>query len=330
MTERKPPPPPDVARDLARGRRLAIVSILYLCSTVTLLFIVTSGSQALKTEFVGDALSIIPPVLFLVGNRISSRSADERYPFGYERAVSAGYLGAAVILLVTGLFLFLDSAMKLIRLEHPSIGGMPIFGRVVWIGWLGVGVLLYSSIPAYFLGRAKKKLGDRLHDKTLIADAQVNEADWQSAGAAMLGVLGIAFGLWWADALAALFISFEIMRDGATELRSALGDVMDRRPQRLTGKEPDPLPRKLCDFLTGEDWVEDAIVRVRELGREFTAQAFVIPADGADIVPRIEEASRRAREIDNRLREVVIAPLPRFGPELEAIRPDPTPPSQAA
>src|SRR3954447_310480 len=114
MTARKAPPPERVAADIAKGRRLAFFSLAYLCSTVSILFVVTSGSQALKTEFVGDALSIIPPILFLVGNRISSRASNSLYPYGYERAVTAGYLGAAVILLATGLFLFLDSAMKLI------------------------------------------------------------------------------------------------------------------------------------------------------------------------------------------------------------------------
>ena len=84
------------------------------------------------------------------------------------------------------------SAMKLAMGHHPVIGGMPIFGQVVWIGWLAFGALLYSSVPAFFLGRAKKKLGQRLHDKVLMADAQINAADWQSAGAAMLGMIGLA------------------------------------------------------------------------------------------------------------------------------------------
>jgi cation diffusion facilitator family transporter len=321
MTARKPPPPPEVERDIAKGKRLAIVSIVYLCSTVVLLFIVTSGSQALKTEFVGDALSIVPPILFLVGNRISSRAPNPNYPWGFERAVTAGYLASAVVLLLVGLFLFADSAMKLARLQHPSIGGMPLFGHVVWIGWLGLAVLVYSSVPAFFLGRAKKTLGKRLHDKILLADAQINEADWQSAGAAMLGLVGIAFGLWWADSLAALFIACEIIRDGVSELRSALGDVMDRRPQELDGREPDPLPGRLCDHLIGQDWIEDAVVRVREVGREFAAEAFVLPADGADVMARIAETSRGARDLDPRLREITVAPLPAFPDDVEAIRP---------
>jgi cation diffusion facilitator family transporter len=322
VTARNLPGGDGAEADLRRARRLAWLSLAYLCSTVTLLILVAAGSQALKTEFVGDALSMIPPALFLIGNRIGRRAPDPRHPFGYERAVSAGHLGSAFALLAVGLYLLADSAMKLATGHHPVIGGMPLFGRTVWIGWLGLTALLYSALPAFFLGRAKRKLGERLHDKVLMADAQINAADWQSAGAAMLGLVGLAYGFWWADAAAAAFISIEIIRDGVLELRSALGDIMDRRPQTIDGKEPDPLPGRLQEHLRGQDWVEDAVVRVREVGRTFSAQAFVIPAAGTDLLAATAAASDSARGLDERLREVSIMPVPRLTPELEAIRPD--------
>lgn len=100
----------DIEADLKKARRLEWISIVYLCSTVSVLLIVMAGSQALKTEFVGDALSLIAPTLFLIGSRISARPPTERYPFGFERAVSAGYLGAALALLSTGAYLFVDAA----------------------------------------------------------------------------------------------------------------------------------------------------------------------------------------------------------------------------
>jgi cation diffusion facilitator family transporter len=312
----------EVEDDIRKARRLAWLSIAYLCSSTGLLILVSSGSQALKTEWVADALSLIPPILFLVGNRVSRRPADPVYPFGYERAVSAGYLGSAVVLLGVGAFLFFDSAMKLVLLEHPSIGGMSIFGHAVWTGWLGLLVLVYCLVPVWFLGRAKRKLGERLHDKTLLADGQVNEADWQSTLAAMLGIIGLALGFWWADALAALFISFEIIRDGVRELRTAIGDVMDRRPQRLSDRKPDPLPERLNAFLLDQDWVRDAVVRVRERGREFTAEAHVVPSAEDRLIDRIETAEREAKDMDRRLRKLIITPARRLDEELEAVRPE--------
>ena len=42
----------------------------------------------------------------------------------------------------------------------------------------------------------------------------MNRADWLTALAAVVGVIGIGAGLWWADAVAAIVISLEITRDG--------------------------------------------------------------------------------------------------------------------
>src|SRR4051812_31650454 len=92
-------------RHLKKARVLSWVTILYLFSTLTLLFLVLSGSQALRTEWVGDALSLIPPTMFLVGERVSRRPPSSRYPFGFERAASAGHLGSALTLMATGGYL---------------------------------------------------------------------------------------------------------------------------------------------------------------------------------------------------------------------------------
>ena len=274
-----------------------------------LLFFVMSGSQALKTEMTGEVLSLIPPKLFLIGDRVCRRPPNRLYPFGHERAVSAGYVGAAVALLLVGVYLLFDGGMKLAMREHPTIGGFPVFGRVIWTGWLGIAVLLWSAIPAYFLGRAKRKYAEVLHDKTLAADADINVADWQSAAAAMVGIIGVGFGLWWADLLPAVLISLEIIRSGWTELRTALGDIMDRRPKTLDQKQDDPIPDKITESLRRQPWVEDAIVRVRERGRELTAEAHVVPKSDRVSLEEISRAGPLACKIDPRLADVTIAPV---------------------
>jgi cation diffusion facilitator family transporter len=303
------PAVPDAEHELKKAHWLAWISIVYICSTIGLLFLVMAGSQALKTEMTGELLSLIPPVLFLIGDKISRREPNERYPFGYERAVSAGYVGAAVALLCVGAYLIFDGGMKLAMQEHPTIGGFPLFGQVVWTGWLGLGVLLWSSIPAFFLGRAKKRAAKVLHDKTLAADAEINAADWQSAAAAMVGIIGVGFGLWWADAAAAVLISLEIMRSGWSELRTALGDIMDRKPQDILSKEDEQVPAILTDYLRRQPWVHDVVVRVRERGREFTAEAHIVPSTEDHLVEKITEAGSKAREIDPRLASITIAPV---------------------
>lgn len=310
----------DAGPTLTRARRLAWISIAYILSSIAVLFLVMSGSQALKTEFIGDAFSLIPPILFLGGDRISRKRPSRRYPFGYERAVSASYLGASITLLVVGLFLLIDAGLKLAKLEHPTIGGFHLFGAVVWTGWLAIAALLWSAIPAFFLGRAKNRIASHLHDKTLAADAETNKANWQSATAAIFGVTGIALGFWWLDACSAILISLEIIRSGISEIRAALGDLLDRRPQELLSKEENPLPERLSAFFKAEDWVKDAVVRVRERGRELNAEAHVVPHFPTIELRKLSEAQQRALELDERLISVVIVPVERMPPDIVHVR----------
>ena len=223
-------------------------------------------------------------------------------------------------MLGVGAFLVVDAAMKLALQEHPTIGGFPLFGHVVWTGWLALGALLWSAIPAFFLGRAKRRSAEALHDKTLAADAEINAADWQSATAAMVGMVGVGFGLWWADAVAALVISLEIIRSGWSELKTALGDIMDRRPNQLLAKEQDPVSDRLANFFDELPWIDEAIVRVRERGREFTAVAHVIPQEKNVSASALSAAAERAREVDPRLAEVTIAPVREFPKDVARAR----------
>jgi cation diffusion facilitator family transporter len=306
MADLNGPRSPHLADDLRQARRLEWWTIAYVFSCVALLGLTMGGSQALKTEMMEDALSLCAPVLFLIGDRISARPADDTYPFGYERASSAGYLGAALALLATGIFLGADGLFKLLQGEHPIVGGLVLFGRVIWIGWLGIAALVWCAVPAWFLGRRKTELAKKINDKGLLADAQTSAANWQSAAAAIIGILGISFGLWWADATAAIFISLEITRSGWTEVKTALADIMDRRPQRFGKAEHDPLPETLQGFLRQQEWVEDAVVRVREKGREFIAEAFVVPRERSDLVATIDDAAASARALDPRLSHVAM------------------------
>jgi divalent metal cation (Fe/Co/Zn/Cd) transporter len=100
------------------------------------------------------------------------------------------------------------------------------------LGWLMIAALAWSAVPSVFLGRAKLPLASQLHDKVLYADAKMNRANWLTAGAAIVGVLGIGAGLWWADGAAAIIISLDITRDGFTNVRAAVADLMDSRPTR--------------------------------------------------------------------------------------------------
>jgi cation diffusion facilitator family transporter len=289
-----------------------------LLSGAVLLFMTVGGSQAMKTAWITDLLTILPPLSLLVAMRYEQRPPTKRFPYGYMRATSVAYLVTAGTLSLMGLFLFFDSGLKLVHREHPAIGSMSLFGREFWAGWAMIAALTYSMSIGILLGTLKVAPAKTLHSKALSADAKSNSAEWMSEGAAIIGLTLVAFGFWWGDALSALFISFEVIRDGWFSVRLVLGDLMDEAPTTREGDELEKLPERLRRAAEEIHWVDRAAVRLREHGHAVTGEVFLVPRAGVpDVIDRLGPAGERLRSMDWRLHDFSVVLVP----ELAAIEP---------
>jgi cation diffusion facilitator family transporter len=301
--------PPELKQTLRRARRLEWLTIAYLVSAVVLLALVLGSSQAMKTAWIEDLLSLIPPIAFLLAMRFNTHYPTRRFPYGFHRTVSIAHLCSALALFVMGTYLLVESIIKLVTAEYPTINSVEIFGQTVWLGWLMLPALAWSGLPAVFLGRAKIPLAEDLHNKVLYADAKMNKADWLTAGAAMVGVVGIGFGLWWLDAVAAALISLDITKDGVSNLRRAVVDLMDQAPTTVDHDETDPLRGKLAAMLQDLEWVEEVDLRLREEGQVYFGEALVVPSDETNITEKIEAALKQARDLDWRIHDLALTPV---------------------
>jgi cation diffusion facilitator family transporter len=305
--------PPDKAAMHRRAVRLEWWTILFFAITVALMAITLGQSQAMKAAWIEDMLGFVPPIAFLVAARFRNRAPNPRFPYGYHRSVSVAFLAGSVALLGLGGYVVIDSVTRLIAAERAPIGLIEVFGVRFWLGWLMMLVLFVTMIPAVLLGRAKQRFARELHDKVLFSDAEMNRADWLTAAAAIFGVAGIGFGLWWADAAAALLIGADIVRDGVRTTRAAVANLMDNEPRVVDGSRVHPLPGELLAAVKDHDWIADAWLRLREEGHVFAGELLVVPVPGADrLVERLEELQKFALDFDWRMHDLVIAPVPRI------------------
>jgi divalent metal cation (Fe/Co/Zn/Cd) transporter len=208
-----------------------------------------------------------------------------------------------------GAYLLVDSIVKLVTAEYPTINSVELFGQTIWLGWQHQPALAWSALPAVILGRAKIPLAEKLHNKVLYADAKMNKADWLTASAAMVGVVGIGFGLWWLDAVAAALISLDITKDGFSNLRRAVVDLMDQTPTIVDHDDADPLRGKLAAMLQDLDWVDGVDLRLREEGQVYFGEALVVPSDETSITQKVEDALERARGLDWRIHCLALTPV---------------------
>lgn len=313
--------PDQQQKALRKAVRWEIFTIVYTIGTITLVAFVVGNSQAMRTAWIEDMLSLIPQFAFLIALIFIRRRPDVRHPYGMHRAMGVGHLVAGVALLAVGVNLAVEAVTGLFAAEHPTIGTVVLFGHTIWLGWLMIGAMLLVVVgPVFLYGPAKAKLAPVLHNKLLYTDADMAKADWHTNAASIVGVLGIGVGLWWLDGVAALFISLGIIHDGFRNTKSAVVDLMDQRARSYDDGEPHPLAAEIVDTLRGLPWVADAAVRMRDQGHVFHIEAFVVPRRRRVSLKQIDEASEKVAALDWKVQDIVIVPSDRLPDEADAAR----------
>lgn len=300
--------PKDLQKVLSKAKKLEWITVIYLISVVIVMYLTMGSSQAMKSAWLEDVLSLVPSVAFLISTRINTKKANKKFRYGYHRVFSISFLAGAVALLGMGLFLVYDSSLALIHAEHPTIGSKMIFGHKVWMGWIMLLALLYSAVPAMILGFKKLPLSRKLHNKLLYTDASAQKADYMTALAAIVGILAVGAGFWWADAVAALFISFSVLKDGISHTKTAALDLMDREPVKIDSNEKDEIMDQVKMTVSNWTWVRDVEIRFREAGQIYFGEIVVVPSKEYTLKD-IEEGYEKVRKIHWKIYDFSIIPV---------------------
>src|SRR5690625_7909089 len=93
------------------------------------------------------------------------------------------------------------------------------------------------------------------------------KADWGTAAATIIGVLGIGLGFWWADSIAALVISVSIVKDGITNIRAAVTGLSDAQATRYDDSAAHPLTTDVEKRARETAWRSEE----RRVGKEWRA-----------------------------------------------------------
>lgn len=265
MSERSAQIPQEIRADLARATKLEWATLFWILSIIVVMFSVMGTSQAMKGAVVEDVVSLIPAIVFLIASRFERKPPTAMFPFGFHRVNSLAFLIAAVALTAVGGFVLYESIMTLVMQERPGIGPITLFGTQIWSGWLMIAALTYSAIPPIILGHLKLPVARKLHDNVLHTDALMQKADWQTAMAGIVGIVGVGLGYWFFDAAAAIIIALSIFHDGIRSLRSAAAELIDGAPRQLGEDRIDDDTAILAGAYRAA--YPNATIRTRETGR---------------------------------------------------------------
>jgi len=215
-----------------------------------------------------------------LGFRFSQRPASPSHPYGLERAEDVAGLGVALVIWASAAFAGYVSVHKLT--EHGRTAHLPF----------GIAAALVGIAGNQVVARYKRRVGRRIQSATLVADAQHSWLDALSSAGALLGLVAVALGLRWADAVGGLVVTGFIVHVGY----EVTGDILQHL---LDGVDPALLADAERAAL-GVPGVDHAHVRARWMGRSllvevegFVAAGTTVEA-GEDLGRAVEDAVARA------------------------------------
>jgi len=196
------------ANDLRHALRLSIVSIVW--SGV-------AGSIAVYAALVGGSLSLLGFGADAVIDSVASIvlvwrfSAEAREPDRAERVETAAERVVGLALMALALYLAFGAVRALMAETYPETSV------------ISLGLLLASLVVLPPLAVAKYRVAGRLGSGALRADSILTAVAAILAAISLASVAAIqAFGLWWADAIAALIVAVIVLREGWNSLTLAV------------------------------------------------------------------------------------------------------------
>ncbi|NJN85513.1 MAG: cation transporter [Leptolyngbyaceae cyanobacterium SL_7_1] len=176
-----------------------------------------TGSLSLLADALHSVTDSANNVLGLVTNQMASPTPDREHPYGHQKFEAIGALGIATFLGVA-CFEILQSAIHrlLNRGEAIAISGSEL--------WLLIAVLGINIFVAFY----ERRVGNRIRNPILIADAQHTMSDIWVTITVLIGLIGIwIWKVQWLDLALALPVALLVFRSGWSVLRANIPWLVD-------------------------------------------------------------------------------------------------------
>ncbi|VAX17432.1 Cobalt-zinc-cadmium resistance protein [hydrothermal vent metagenome] len=184
---------------------------------------ILGSSSAMVADAVHSLSDLVTDVVVYVSATIAAQEADEAHPYGHGRAETIGAAVMGAVLIVVGIIIVFEVIDRLMA------------GEVLVPTWPAICGALVSIVANEWLYFYTVKIGRKINNDVVVANAWHHRTDSISSVAALIGIGGAMAGFPLLDPLAAIVIVFLIVKVGGEIMWKAFQDLMDRSasPEQL-------------------------------------------------------------------------------------------------
>ncbi|MFH1686793.1 MAG: cation diffusion facilitator family transporter [bacterium] len=177
-------------------------------------------SQALVADGIHSLSDLISDIVVLLGLRWGRRRADEKHPYGHGRIETVAGLIMGLILVAAAIAIAVRAVLTLYQTE-PMVPGAAAIAAAV------ASIVFKEALYWYTL-----RVGRRIKSLVVIGNAWHHRTDAFSSVAVLAGIIASRIHPDWhaADVLAALAVTYFILKVGSNMIWTALREVIDTAP----------------------------------------------------------------------------------------------------
>jgi cation diffusion facilitator family transporter len=180
----------------------------------------STGSLAILSEAGHSLIDLGATIMTYIAVRISGKPADKEHHYGHDKVEAVSALAeTALLFLLSGIVVW--EAVKRL-MDHEG----HIVEATVW----AFGVVLLSIVVDFFRARALSRTAEKTSSHALEADALHFSSDLWSSLAVLVGLVGVHYGLAWADSVAALVVAILVCVAGWRLGKRTIDTLIDVAP----------------------------------------------------------------------------------------------------
>lgn len=185
------------------------------------------GIIAMSRSIISDAFNnltdLVSNVVSLIGFKITTKPADAKHPYGYERIEYVTGMIVSLIIVIVGVVLGYNSIMGLINKEATA--------TFTLITFIILGVSIVGKVIQGFFYHA---MGKAIGSVSLMANRQDSFNDAISTTVVLISALVMFYvpSLWWLDAATSLAVAMFILVSGVLHLRETTSPLLGNPPDK--------------------------------------------------------------------------------------------------
>jgi cation diffusion facilitator family transporter len=198
---------------------LSSVFASILLTVMKLIVGLMTGSLGILSEAAHSALDFVAALITYLTVRVSDNPADTKHHFGHGKLESVSALIETLLLFITSGWIIYESVMRLL---YRSVE--------VEATWYAFAIIAVSIVVDVSRSRALYKVARETKSQALEADALHFKSDIYSSAVIFLGLGFVAFGITYADSIAAIGVALFVLHAGYDLGKRTLDVLLDTAP----------------------------------------------------------------------------------------------------